>query len=109
MKFTTNCLSFLLLTTLLLSESTNGLINSHTLIANTANIKRNAVTAADDPIDKTITHYGVPQTDSATRSQSSMTAETATSTVSAHNNGNQLQIVTGAPIIAVMGLVLGLF
>ena len=40
MKFTTNCLSFLLLTTLLLSESTNGLINSHTLIANTANIKR---------------------------------------------------------------------
>ena len=65
----------LLLTTLLLSESTNGLINPHTLIANTANIKRNAVTAADDPVDRTVTHYGVPQTDSATRFQSSMTAE----------------------------------
>ena len=65
------------------------------MIANAADIKRNAVTAADDPVDRTVTHYGVPQTDSATRSQSSMTTETANSTVSAHNNGNQLQIVTG--------------
>ena len=133
MQFTRNFLSsssssslllFLWITLLLLlSESINGLIIQKSLKVNgigngIGNIKRNRVTVDNDPMDRTIaiTHNGPIPTDNASNSQSqsslssssSLIAETTTSGVisSVHNNGNQLQIITSVPIIAVM--ILGL-